>query len=79
MTEAQGSTFVDVEFGMEPKSFRYRMFDSTMGRLVFRRWLEQSVDALKKAARRTVPSAAAQTPKRAVYNYPSTPRGGAVR
>jgi hypothetical protein len=55
MTEAQGSTFVDVEFGMQPKSFRYKMFDNTMGRLVFRRWLEQSVDALKKAARRTVP------------------------
>jgi hypothetical protein len=52
MTEAQGGTFVDVEFGMQPKTFGYRLFDGTFGRIYFRRWLEQSVEGLKKAASR---------------------------
>jgi uncharacterized protein YndB with AHSA1/START domain len=50
LTEAQGGTFVDVEFGMDPKSVGNRVFDAAVGKLYFRRWLEQSLDALENAA-----------------------------
>jgi hypothetical protein len=52
LTEAQGETFVDVEFGMDPIGIGNRLFDSTFGSLYFRRWLEQSLDALEEAAER---------------------------
>ncbi|HEY7150769.1 MAG TPA: SRPBCC family protein [Solirubrobacterales bacterium] len=50
LTEAQGDTFVDVEFGMDPIGFGNRLFDSTFGRVYFRRWLEQSLAALERVA-----------------------------
>ena len=50
LTEAQGNTFIDVEFGMDPATLGSRLFDSAFGRLYFRRWLEQSLDALEAAA-----------------------------
>ena len=50
MTEAQGATFVDVEFGMDPKGLGLRLFDGAFGRIYFRRWMEQSVEGLKRAA-----------------------------
>jgi hypothetical protein len=50
LTEAQGNTFVDVEFGMDPLGLPNRIFDSAFGRLYFRRWLEQSLEALEQAA-----------------------------
>jgi uncharacterized protein YndB with AHSA1/START domain len=46
LTAARDDTFVEAEFGMEPTNMRYRAFDATMGRIYFRRWLEQSLDAL---------------------------------
>ena len=49
-TEARDATFVDVEMGMLPKSLRYRVSDAVAGRRYFRRWLEQSIDALRAAA-----------------------------
>ena len=52
LTEAQGHTFVDVEFGMDPTTLRYRIFDPILGRLYFTRWLERSLDALEEAAAR---------------------------
>jgi hypothetical protein len=52
LTEAQGSTFVDVEFGMDPIGISYRVLDATLGRLYFRRWLEQSLAALQEVAAR---------------------------
>jgi uncharacterized protein YndB with AHSA1/START domain len=52
LTDAQGSTFVDVEMGMQPRSVGTRVFDAVAGRMYFRRWLEQSLDALGHAARR---------------------------
>ena len=51
LTDAQGSTFVDVEMGMQPRSAGTRVFDTVMGRMYFRRWLEQSLDALRSTAR----------------------------
>lgn len=52
LTEAQGNTFVDVEFGMDPVGFGNRVFDATLGKAYFRRWLEQSLAALEEAAAR---------------------------
>jgi uncharacterized protein YndB with AHSA1/START domain len=56
MTQAQGGTFVDVEFGMDPKSLGLRLFDGAFGRIYFRRWMEQSVEGLKQAATAGEPS-----------------------
>jgi len=50
LTEAQGNTFVDVEFGMDPIGLGNRVFDATLGKLYFRRWLEQSLAALAEIA-----------------------------
>ncbi len=50
LTPAQGGTFVEVEMGMEPRSFGYRVFDRTLGSRYFRRWSEQSLHALRDAA-----------------------------
>jgi hypothetical protein len=53
LTEAQGNTFVEVEFGMDPIGISRRIFDATLGRLYFSRWLEQSLEALERAAARS--------------------------
>ena len=50
LTEAQGNTFVDVEFGMDPIGAAYRVFDATFGKIYFSRWLEQSLTALEEAS-----------------------------
>ena len=53
LTDAQGGTFVDVEMGMQPKSTGVKVFDAVVGRLYFRRWLDQSLDALRGRLART--------------------------
>jgi ribosome-associated toxin RatA of RatAB toxin-antitoxin module len=50
LTEAQGDTFLDVEFGMDPAGARYRIFDVALGKLYFSRWLDKSLAALEQAA-----------------------------
>ena len=50
LTEAQGNTFVDVEFGMDPTGLRDRIIDATLGKVYFRRWLEESMAALEEVA-----------------------------
>jgi hypothetical protein len=50
LTEAQGNTFVDVELGMDPIGAGNRVFDAMLGRLYFRRWLDQSLAALEEVA-----------------------------
>jgi uncharacterized protein YndB with AHSA1/START domain len=62
LTEAQGDTFVDVEFGMQPQGVGNRVFDVAFGRLYFRRWLEQSLAALEEVAKDSRPEARAQRP-----------------
>jgi uncharacterized protein YndB with AHSA1/START domain len=47
LTDAQGDTFVDVEMGMDPRTVGTKAFDTVFGRLYFRRWLDQSIDALR--------------------------------
>ena len=49
LTSARDDTFVEAEFGMDPIGVRYRAFDATLGRIYFRRWLDQSLEALAKA------------------------------
>jgi uncharacterized protein YndB with AHSA1/START domain len=50
LTPAQDDTFVEAEFGMQPASLQYRVFDAAIGRVYFRRWLDQSFRALAEAA-----------------------------
>ena len=52
LTDAQGATFVDVEMGMQPRTASTRFFDTVIGRMYFRRWLEQSIEALERVAER---------------------------
>jgi Polyketide cyclase / dehydrase and lipid transport len=55
LTPAQDDTFVEAEFGMEPASLSYRVVDATFGRTYFRRWLEDSFEALSQAVREPHP------------------------
>jgi hypothetical protein len=50
LTEAQGNTFVEVEFGMDPIRVSDWIADKTFAKLYFRRWLSQSLDGLEDAA-----------------------------
>lgn len=50
LTAAGTGTFVDARFGMDPVSMRMRVFDIVAGRRYFRRWLEQSLDAMQRVA-----------------------------
>lgn len=52
LTPAGTGTFVDARFGMEPLSTRLRIFDAVAGKRYFRRWLEQSLDAMQQVALR---------------------------
>jgi uncharacterized protein YndB with AHSA1/START domain len=54
LTAAQDGTFVDLEMGMEPKRLRYRLIDAAIGQRYFRKWSEESLDALGEAARERV-------------------------
>jgi uncharacterized protein YndB with AHSA1/START domain len=54
MTESQGGTFIDAEFGVDPETVRVRVFDIVAGRRYFRHWIEQSLDGLRAAAREQV-------------------------
>ena len=49
LTGAQGGTFVDLEMGMEPIGLGSKVFDSVLGPRYFRRWADQSLDALGDA------------------------------
>jgi predicted RecB family nuclease len=50
LTEARGGTFVDLEMGIQPKALPFKVFDKTMAPRYFRRWAEQSIEALGEAA-----------------------------
>jgi uncharacterized protein YndB with AHSA1/START domain len=50
ITESQGGTFVDAEFGLDPRSTKTRVFDVVAGRRYFRHWLDQSIEGLRHAA-----------------------------
>jgi hypothetical protein len=48
MTEAQGGTFLDVTFGMEPKRLGWSIYDRVAGRRASRRWLAESLASLRR-------------------------------
>ena len=51
LTDAQGGTFVGRgRAGMDPKSLRFKLFDTVAGRRYFARWLEESLEAMGRAA-----------------------------
>ena len=50
LTPAGTGTFVDARFGMEAQNTRMRVFDAIAGKRYFRRWLEQSLDAMQRVA-----------------------------
>jgi hypothetical protein len=50
LTGAQEGTFVDAAAGMDPSGFQYRVFDVLAGRRYFSRWLERSLEAMKRVA-----------------------------
>lgn len=52
LTEAQGGTFVDAEFGMDPLRHRDRVIDAAVGQRFFRRWLLEAVESLERASER---------------------------
>jgi Polyketide cyclase / dehydrase and lipid transport len=52
LTPAGTGTFVDARFGMDPATVRLRLFDAVAGKRYFRRWLEQSLDAMQRVAHR---------------------------
>ena len=49
LTEAQGGTFVDMEMGIDPPSFRYRLFNRTVGRRFIKQWADDAIDGLRRA------------------------------
>ena len=56
LTDAQGETFVNVSFGMDPIRVRDRLFDVVSGKRFFRKWASESLAALKEKARRAAPA-----------------------
>ena len=50
LAPAQGGTFVDAQFGMEPTTLQNRVFDAVAGKRYFRRWVGQSLEGLEAAA-----------------------------
>ncbi len=55
LTPAQGGTFIELEMGIDPKGFRYRVFELTVGGRYLEAWSHQSLEALRNAARSTLP------------------------
>jgi uncharacterized protein YndB with AHSA1/START domain len=49
LTDAQGGTFLDAEFGIDPIRRRDRVSELTWGRRFLRRWLVEAVAGLKRA------------------------------
>ena len=56
LTGAQGGTFLDAEFGMDPLRRRDRVIDGTVGRRFFRRWLAEAMEGLKRATKQDLTS-----------------------
>ena len=52
LTDAQGDTFVDAEFGCDPLNTQMKAFDMVAGKRYFRRWMENAVEGLRAAAQR---------------------------
>jgi Polyketide cyclase / dehydrase and lipid transport len=53
LTGAQGGTFVEGHFAIEPNSVGMKVLNAISGRRFIRSWLEQSLENLKQVAERT--------------------------
>jgi uncharacterized protein YndB with AHSA1/START domain len=53
LTDAQGGTFVEGYFAIEPNSLGQTMIAAVAGRRIMRSWLEQSLANLKRVAERS--------------------------
>jgi hypothetical protein len=62
LAPVRDGTFLDVEFGMEPAEIQHRVFDRLAGRRYYTRWLEQSLDALRRVCGQDAPQAAGPQP-----------------
>ena len=49
LTEAQGGTFINAEFGIEPTALSYRLFFGAIGRRHFPQVATESLDGLREA------------------------------
>jgi uncharacterized protein YndB with AHSA1/START domain len=52
LTDAQGGTFVEGYFSIEPNSIGNTVIAAVAGRRIMRSWLEQSLENLKRVAER---------------------------
>jgi uncharacterized protein YndB with AHSA1/START domain len=52
LTEAQSSTFAEVEIGIEPTAVQYRLLFGAMGKRYLRRLVEQAIDGLRTRLQR---------------------------
>jgi Polyketide cyclase / dehydrase and lipid transport len=53
LTDAQGGTFVEGSFGIEPASLGMKVVSAVVGRRYLRGWLERSLSNLKRTAERS--------------------------
>ena len=47
LTEAQGETFTEVEFGMEPTNLPFKAVDKTVGKRMYRTTMMETIDSLQ--------------------------------
>jgi uncharacterized protein YndB with AHSA1/START domain len=60
LTEAQDGTFVDARIGMDPPlGVSNRVFDAVAGKRYFRRWMQDSLEAMQRVAAERASAAAA--------------------
>jgi hypothetical protein len=52
LTEAQSSTFAEIEIGVEPTAIQHRLFFGALGKRYLRRVAEQAIDGLRAVIRR---------------------------
>ncbi|MEX2252528.1 MAG: SRPBCC family protein [Thermoleophilaceae bacterium] len=56
LTEAQGATFVEAEFGAEAKTVGMKVIGALAGRRYLKHWIGQTFDGLREAAAKQPPA-----------------------
>ena len=60
LTEAQSSTFAEVEIGIEPTAIQYRVVFGALGKRYLRRLVEQALDGLRMTLQRGIKESASR-------------------
>ena len=60
LTEAQSSTFAEVEIGIEPTAIQYRLVFGALGKRYLRRLVEQALDGLRMTLQRGIKESASR-------------------